>query len=91
MLEDQGTKEHNSQLSTWIFHVELPCDQLSWSDTPHPCVHENQSKKNLTEQCDGVFEHESDLHLRDEKWSREFNIREKNTILQNLNFVSTIP
>ncbi len=41
----------------------------------------------MTEQCDGVDAKDDDPHLTDEKWLRESDMREKNTILQNKNFL----
>jgi hypothetical protein len=67
-------------------NMEFPREQLSWNNFPHPCVHENWSRESLTEQCDGVDAKDDDPHSTDEKWLRESDIREKNTILQNENF-----
>ena len=39
------------------------------------------------EQYDGVDAKDDEPHLIDEKWLRESDIRGKNTILQNKNFV----
>jgi hypothetical protein len=67
--------------------VEFPRKQLWWNNTPHPCIHEKWSRKSLTEQCDGVIAKDDDPYSTDEKWLRESDIREKNTIQQNKNFV----
>jgi hypothetical protein len=44
-------------------------------------------KISLTEQCDGVVEKDDNPHSTDEKWLRESDIKEMNTILHNKNFV----
>jgi hypothetical protein len=44
-------------------------------------------KVSLMEQCDGVVAKDDNPHSTDEKWLRESNIRERNTILQNKDYV----
>jgi hypothetical protein len=44
-------------------------------------------KVSLTEGCDGAVAKDDDPHLTDEKWLREYDIRDRNTILQDKYFV----
>ncbi len=47
-------------------------------------------KVSLMEQRDGVIAKGDDPHSTDEKWLRELDIREKNTMPQNKNFVQKL-